>query len=132
MNYEQIYTSIACNRFPACLDLNENLEIVFGANNAIAISDLKYKKIETFVKHKSSVLTVKWVRNQSNRICVSGSNDNNAIFWDLSDCDNISSTVLDGHTGKYQTAEKGTTLYIFKIKALLLVELQPREKLQYF
>lgn len=101
MEVNNIYTSIACNRHPNCLDYNEYFGIIFGASNAITYFSIDFPSIEpqTFVKHNSQVLTVKWVNNCKKKVFVSGSNDKNAIVWHISD-KTTTTCALKGHLGK--------------------------------
>lgn len=102
MDIDNIYTSIACNRHPTCLDYNESKGVVFGANHGIAYFQLgnNTNTLKTFVKHKSTVLSVKWVENCERKVFVSGSNDRNVIVWDISD-KTTRTCVLEGHKGNY-------------------------------
>lgn len=101
MKIENIYTSIACNRHPASLDYDEKKGVIFGANHAVAyFQPGKSSTLITFAKHKSTVLTVCWIRNCERKVFVSGSNDKKAIVWDISD-ETTQSFTLD-HNGESQ------------------------------
>ncbi|KAL5289664.1 ELP2 family protein [Megaselia abdita] len=102
MEIENLYSSIACNRHPTCLDYSENFGIIYGANHAVAYFKFDHltgcKGLRTFVKHTSKVLTLKWIKSCKEPIFVSGSNDKTVIVWCILDSAAVTH-VLKGHDG---------------------------------
>ncbi|XP_037044564.1 probable elongator complex protein 2 isoform X3 [Bradysia coprophila] len=101
MKVNNVYTSIACNRTVESADWGDNNLILFAACNSVAVFDPVHnesaKIIKTFVGHTARVNTVKWIKNRKQFI--SGSDDNDCIYWDIESSDEPSAKFLKGHTG---------------------------------
>ncbi|KAH8367125.1 hypothetical protein KR084_001812 [Drosophila pseudotakahashii] len=100
MQVENLYTSVACNRCTECADWGPNGWIAYGACNAIAVMDPKFqgnsaKILFTLVDHTKRVNTVKWLDHGK---LLSGGDDANAVFWELSETGATKSIPLKGHT----------------------------------
>lgn len=98
MSFENIYTSVACNRTPEAADWGKNGEIVFAACNSIAIFDPNYRQsskiTKTFVEHTAKVNTVKWL---SEHEFISGAYDKLCILWNVEDPSSPKISKLVGH-----------------------------------
>lgn len=99
MSFDNVYTSIACNRTPESADWGADGRIVFAASHAIAVfdpsADGKSAQItQTYVEHRGRVNTVKWL---SPTEFLSGSHDKTAILWDIADAAAPKIRRLIGH-----------------------------------
>ncbi|XP_017054373.1 probable elongator complex protein 2 [Drosophila ficusphila] len=100
MQVENLYTSVACNRCTECADWGPNGWIAYGACNAVAIMDPKFKGnsakiLFTLVEHTKRVNTVRWLNKGT---LLSGGDDANAVFWELDESGATNRIVLKGHT----------------------------------
>ncbi|XP_055390341.1 elongator complex protein 2 [Condylostylus longicornis] len=105
MKTENIYTSVACNRTPACLDWGNNGLVVYGACCGICLLNVEFQQsakiVRTFVKHEKPVNCVKWIRRLNGEKVtnfVSGGSDGLAIMWDISDEITCNPIILKGHS----------------------------------
>ncbi|CAO1304756.1 unnamed protein product [Diamesa tonsa] len=107
MIVNNLYTSVGANRTPTSVNWGNNDLICFGACNSVAILnptvDGSCKVIKTLAGHTARVNTVKWIKRAEHAMeteILSGSDDNDACYWDVSDLskDPIK-LVLHGHTG---------------------------------
>ncbi|EDV38068.1 uncharacterized protein Dana_GF13770 [Drosophila ananassae] len=99
MKVENLYTSVACNRCMECADWGPSGLIAYGACNAVAVMNPKYKGnsakiIYTLVEHTKRVNTVKWLDTKK---ILSGADDSNAILWELDETGATKQIVLKGH-----------------------------------
>lgn len=99
-NFENIYTSAACNRTPESADWGDNNLVIFAACNAVALLDLNFdgsaKIIQTFVEHTAKVNTVKWI---SKTRFLSGAYDNLCILWNIENRTEPQILKFVGHVG---------------------------------
>ncbi|KAH8319779.1 hypothetical protein KR074_005576 [Drosophila pseudoananassae] len=99
MQVDNLYTSVACNRCMECADWGPSGLIAYGACNAVAVMNPKYKGnsakiIYTLVEHTKRVNTVKWLDTKK---LLSGADDSIAILWELDETGATKQILLKGH-----------------------------------
>ncbi|KAH8370895.1 hypothetical protein KR093_005504 [Drosophila rubida] len=141
MQITNLYTSVACNRTTECADWGPSGLIAYGGCNAVVVLDPRYngnsaKILYTLVEHTKRVNTVRWLDEQH---LLSGSDDGNAVLWQLDAAGATKRITLKGHESGVNAVDGvrlSTVVWLLATAAadntIKLWHLQPNDELSCF